>query len=360
MDYSHRLNISYYETISVLNEQHRIYLVRHRENGKICIKKELTVYNTAIYETLRDHKLKGIAHIIDFYEENNCLIVLEEYVSGQSLSELITTHTLTHDQMLHYCISLCNILHTLHSFQQPIIHRDIKPSNIIITEQDDPVLLDFNAAKEYKEMQASDTVLLGTQGYAAPEQYGFGASTPQTDIYSLGILLREMNHSLAEPDLRLTPIINKCLEMNPRDRYSSATALAYALSAIVEPSAQSATPTESRHPFTPPGFRTHSLWKMVTATVSYLSMMILCINLVVKNEDGSTTRAPWSERIATYLIFLTIVCFVCNYRDIHKYCPFHDYKTPIIRRCGIGLMCFLIIMLILIIDLIIESLLQTL
>ena len=84
-----------------------------------------------------------------------------------------------------------------HLFQIPaIIHRDIKPSNIIITAYNRAVLLDFNAAKYYSCQSTEDTVLLGTQGYASPEQYGFGSSSPQTDIYSMGILFRELLNSI--------------------------------------------------------------------------------------------------------------------------------------------------------------------
>ena len=84
-----------------------------------------------------------------------------------------------------------------HLFQiPPIIHRDIKPSNIIITAYNRAVLLDFNAAIYYSCQSTEDTILLGTQGYASPEQYGFGSSSPQTDIYSMGILFRELLNSI--------------------------------------------------------------------------------------------------------------------------------------------------------------------
>ena len=98
---------------------------------------------------------------------------------------------------------LCNILEALHSMTPPIIHRDIKPSNIIITSYNYAMLLDFNAAKQFSGQNESDTVLIGTPGYAAPEQYGFGSSSPKTDIYSLGIVLREMLDRITPvPDCR--------------------------------------------------------------------------------------------------------------------------------------------------------------
>ena len=69
-------------------------------------------------------------------------------------------------------------------------------------------LLDFNAAKFFSTSTTEDTVLLGTKGYAAPEQYGFGASTPKTDIYAVGILLNELTSSLTNIPYDLTKIID--------------------------------------------------------------------------------------------------------------------------------------------------------
>lgn len=77
----------------------------------------------------------------------------------------------------------------MHSYYLPIIHRDIKPSNVIVTNDGIVKLLDMNAAKYYKGNAEEDTHLIGTVGYAAPEQYGFGESSVQTDIYALGVLL---------------------------------------------------------------------------------------------------------------------------------------------------------------------------
>lgn len=141
----------------------------------------------------------GIPRIIEYLEEDNRLILIEEYISGCSLQDMIDDGKLSLTDIFCYMLELCNILEILHAHSPAIIHRDIKPSNIIITNYNKAVLLDFNAAKYYSE-QEKDTMLLGTQGYAAPEQYGFGASSPQTDIYSLGILLKEMTTSINYSD----------------------------------------------------------------------------------------------------------------------------------------------------------------
>lgn len=97
----------------------------------------------------------------------------------------------------------------------------MKPSNVIITSYNRAVLLDFNAAKYHTAAKDSDTILLGTQGYAAPEQYGFGQSSPQTDIYSIGILLKEMAEASHCQNPYIDAVTAKCTQMNPAERYQS-------------------------------------------------------------------------------------------------------------------------------------------
>ena len=107
----------------------------------------------------------------------------------------------------------------------PIIHRDIKASNIIISQEGTVTLLDMDAAKWYRDQSDRDTKLIGTYGYAAPEQYGFGASDERTDIYSIGVLLNVTltgclpSQKMAEG--RIGAVIEKCVKLDPKERYAS-------------------------------------------------------------------------------------------------------------------------------------------
>ena len=168
--------VSSFHTIAMINEFHGVYLVQDPDTGKIYVKK-----------VLLQHPVAGTPGIIACSEEAGRMVLIEEYISGSSLQEKIEGNALSEADILRYMLDLCDILEKLHTGEQVIIHRDIKPSNIIITTYNRAVLLDFNAAKFYSPESAEDTVLLGTKGYAAPEQYGFGSSTPQTDIYALGM-----------------------------------------------------------------------------------------------------------------------------------------------------------------------------
>ncbi|MCR4946701.1 MAG: serine/threonine protein kinase [Lachnospiraceae bacterium] len=199
------------------------------------IVKKLNTYNIDVYRCLMDHPVENMPVIYDLSEENGVLTVTEEYIDGVTLKELMdkkgTFHEGTVKKILY---DLCTILSDLHELAKPkIIHRDIKPSNIMITRDRVVKLLDINASKFVNVTKSSDTVKMGTPGFAAPEQYGFGVSTVQTDIYALGVLGNYMltgevsgRHYIS---CSLSPVIRRCLMLDPKERFSSAAAMKLAI-----------------------------------------------------------------------------------------------------------------------------------
>ena len=104
------------------------------------------------------------------------------------------------------------------------VHRDVKPENVILRE-DEAVLIDFDASRVVKARQRTDTVVLGTTGYAAPEQYGISQTDGRADIYSLGVMLNIMLTG-KHPSRELAPgrlgrIVQRCTQINPQKRYKS-------------------------------------------------------------------------------------------------------------------------------------------
>lgn len=333
MDYAGRLEISYYNTIATINSAHNIFLVQHRETGKIYIRKILDVYNPHIYEYLMEHQITGIPKLYSVYEENGQLVLIEEFISGISLREMVDGHTLTLDLIIRFMGELCSILEKLHCLNPPIIHRDIKPSNIIITPCGHAVLIDFNAAKRWIDTADHDTVLLGTKGYAAPEQYGFGSSTPQTDIYGLGILLKELSRAVPVPTNIFDAIISKCTEMNPSDRMKSVQELKAEIEKLQNRnSGNHDAEGIPRKNFIPPGFRTKTPWKMLTACAGYLFIFWACLSMEVK--DAAAFHL-WMERITALLIMLSFVLCSFNYCNIQRYIPLCAHKHRLIRCLGV-------------------------
>lgn len=353
MDYDGRLELSYYNTIATINSAHKIYLVQHRETGKIYIKKILDVYNPHIYKYLMEHPITGIPKLYNVYEESGQLVLIEEFISGISLQEMIDERTLTFDLMIRFAGELCIILEKLHFLNPPIIHRDIKPSNIIITPCAHAVLIDFNAAKFLTEKADHDTVLLGTKGYAAPEQYGFGSSTPQTDIYALGILLKELSHALPVPTDRFDAIISKCTEMNPSDRMKTVQELKIEIEKLQN--CNNDNHNSGNMPqknFVPPGFRTKTPWKMLTASIGYLFIFWASLSMEVKD---ATVFHLWLERITALVTMLSFVFCSFNYCNIHRFIPLCTNENRYIRRFGVLVLNFAVAFSLIFVMILLES-----
>ena len=121
--------------------------------------------------------------------DRNYLVM--EYVPGSTLQQMLDRGDgpFPESRILAWANQLCDVLDYLHRQEPPIIFRDLKPANIMIMADDRLKLIDFGIARLFKPGQRQDTMLLGTQGYAAPEQYGGGQSDARSDIYALGATL---------------------------------------------------------------------------------------------------------------------------------------------------------------------------
>ena len=163
--------------------------------------------------------------ILKIWEENDVVFLLEEYISGVTLQEKLDGETLfTETELTTLLKQICQALLALHNAIPPIIHRDIKPENIIITTDGNVKLLDFDAAREYKEEKEHDTVLMGTKHYASPEQFGFMQTDTRSDIYSFGIVFSELlSHTNASSSYhqKAKKIIDKSTMFDPEKRYTN-------------------------------------------------------------------------------------------------------------------------------------------
>ena len=218
------LFVSSYKEENIIEDRPDVLLVSD-EDGKKFIKKYLTVYDKSIYEYLKDNPVAHMPQILFVAEGDNCLVVIEEYVRGETVEELVQEERISKSQALSITREICSILDALHNQPSPIIHRDIKPSNVILTDEGEVFLLDMNAAKWYEPEKTDDTNYLGTMYYAAPEQAGYGmkASSTKTDVYAIGVLLNVMLTG-AIPKVKQAPkplwsIIEKCICLDPKDRY---------------------------------------------------------------------------------------------------------------------------------------------
>lgn len=176
-----------------------------------------------VYFVLKNLYHPNIANVYDVFADEDKITVLEEYVSGQTISEYLEDNLFSPEGVKNVVIALCDALDFLHSHK--IIHKDIKPENVMLDSSGNVKLIDFDASRIYKPYQSKDTQIIGTIGYAAPEQYGFCQSDGRTDIYSLGVLINVMLTGKApETKLyngKLKKIIVKCTQHISDNRYQN-------------------------------------------------------------------------------------------------------------------------------------------
>lgn len=216
-----------YQIIEFLSEDKKTALVKDSLTGGIYVKKEISSDAVCIYQRLAGLNIKGLPAVIKTGED----FVLTEYVSGIPLNKKIERDGVmnVHEAKKHM-VTLCDCVKTLHTLG--IIHRDITASNIIIGQQG-CYLIDLGIAREKKINKGADTQILGTVGYAAPEQFGFTQSDERTDIYALGVVYNYMlTGALPNQRLCLGPessVIKKCIEIDGKNRYKSVNRLKKAL-----------------------------------------------------------------------------------------------------------------------------------
>lgn len=218
--------------------------VRKKYNKDFNILKQSLIVETNLLKQLNHKNLPSIIDVIDSDED---FLIVMDYIEGNTLELLLDDYgAQNQEEVVSWVLQLCDVLEYLHSRPSPIIYRDMKPSNVMLKSDGNVVLIDFGTAREFKEKNVADTTCLGTQGYAAPEQFGgMGQTDERTDIYCLGATMYHLltGHNPSEPPYEMYPItqwneklsnglekiVQKCTQKNPKDRYQSVKELKYDL-----------------------------------------------------------------------------------------------------------------------------------
>lgn len=206
-----------------------VTLLRHRATGKRYVFRHYTGSGD-VYRKLLAVECRYLPRIEEVAEKDGSVAVLEEYIQGDTLSFLLEGGVLTEKEARLAAGNLCDALWVLHSLGA--VHRDVKDSNVIL-RGDEAVLIDFDASRMVKPQASADTQIMGTTGYAAPEQFGLKQTDGRADIYSLGVLLNVMvtgqhpSRQLARGDLGR--IVRRCTTVDPEGRFPDALTLKEAL-----------------------------------------------------------------------------------------------------------------------------------
>lgn len=288
-------------------------LLLDQTTGRICMKKILTVYNLQVYQYLQKNPHRNIPRIYWLEEKDHKLTVVEEWIQGETLEQKMEREPLPEKEKKDIILQLCDALSWLHAARPSIIHRDLKPSNIMLTDDGVVKLIDYDASRIYQKNMTRDTQLLGTEGSAAPEQYGFGQSDKRTDIYALGVLIRQLF-----PDNRqMQRIADRATKMDPDERYPDAEAVKRDICG------------EFRGI---PGFRSHTPWKMLTAVIGYLCIIYFSLTLQIDNVRNPAEL--WVYRIAFLASMLCLVLLFTDQKAASTMMPLIRSQKTAVRILG--------------------------
>lgn len=220
-----------YSLISKLSDKNDCLVLRIR-NKKL--NKDLVLRSFAAkieaYSELYKIKCENLPLIYDVIDLSDGQIVLEEFIDGLTIDQVLQSGKYSYHGAKKVIYSVCCGLYAMH--KGGLVHRDIKPENIIIDNNGRVVLIDFNVSRR-QSLNTKDTVVMGTVGYAAPEQLGISQSDARTDIYAVGVLLNVMLTG-EHPSKKLASgkaknIIKKCTLLNTNERYQTVQKLINAL-----------------------------------------------------------------------------------------------------------------------------------
>lgn len=225
-----------------LNKQWAVKEIKRKGSGK----NDEIIVNSLLAEANMMKRLDhpALPRIVDIIDNGVTIFVVMDYIEGESLDKILLAEgPQDEEKVIEWSKQIADALRYLHSQKPPIIYRDMKPANVMLKPEGNIKIIDFGIAREYKEQSLADTTVLGTKGYAPPEQYS-GQTDARSDIFALGMT---MHHLLTGEDPRkgsgyapvrqwnprisegVEKIIDKCVEPAPEKRYQNCTSLIYDL-----------------------------------------------------------------------------------------------------------------------------------
>lgn len=217
-----------YQFVSELSRHNggQVLRLRHKTLKKEMILRLLPVEDH-VYEMMCHFRCEGLCEVYDTVRLSDGMAVLTEYVDGIPLSEMMECVRYSQAEVRQIVKKVLYALSVLH--ERGLAHRDVKPANVILSKDGRVVLTDFDISRQVKQNDR-DTRVMGTAGFASPEQLGVGESDARTDIYAAGVMLNLMLTGLhptkAIAKGRMGRIIRKATAILPADRYQSAKKMA--------------------------------------------------------------------------------------------------------------------------------------
>lgn len=293
--------------LCIYEPTHRLYVVKQASAGQ-----------KPYYDRIAAVSNPRLAKILFVCCRDDGIAVVREYVSGESLSDKLKREkTLSADAATTIIAQICEGLGALH--KNGLVHRDINPNNIIITSDGNVKIIDYGIARSFEAEKSADTVILGTPGYAAPEQFGFSQSDARTDIYAVGVLLNIMLTGKLPgaciADGALGRIIAKCIKIDSKQRFDSMEELSAALRCKMDTGGPAERLIKAL-----PGIRSPHMPMVILAILLYLVAAVLSVaHFALARRDAANVLLAIGSYIAS-----TLIPFCCfhNFLGIWDKLPF--------------------------------------
>ena len=300
------------------------------------ILKILPRQNLPVLKDIMKIKHPNLMEIYDVMDDGincNCLC---EFVFGNNLDKIVYNKMGVDPKIAEkWMVQLCNGVETLH--QKNIIHRDITPNNVMVDYDGNIKLIDFNISRERKQSASRDTTVMGTAGYASPEQFGFTQTGFGADIYAMGVLLNFMltgkmpNEKLCSG--KYASIVKKATQIKEEDRYSNV----YQMELALQGNGNEKLSFADKFLLNLPGFRSNKTSHKVIAIIGYVLYFILlycAIDVTFINGDV--------ESLINGFVAWSLVPYICFF-DVGNVSRFlgkgtQKSKKTLLKIIGVALM----------------------
>lgn len=393
MKKSEEYRLSEYEDLGLLDGNKKIHLKRNRISGIICVEKHVPLEKYEVYTFLQKNPSCFIPYIYECICGEDFLIIIEEYITGKTLETILKERDIDEKEAVSIIIRLCDALKPLHCANPPIVCRDLKAENIMMDHRGNIKIIDFDIARTFQPGKMRDTRILGTQEYAAPEQYGYFQTDNRTDIYALGILLNYMilKKFPVEQILKgkLEHVVRRCTNMDPGQRYQSVKILERELKYLYYPEFYSSTvynnqsqnieysnndrkdkrkyyssnkekksdqKEEINKRWLPPGFRSKTPWKMLVGIFGYIFLTWMCFTTNLTKEG--VPMQGFVLRFEQFMIWISQIIFIgilFDYHGCRKKLPLIKNEKIWIRILGYCIIEFVILLIAAMICVVVEG-----
>jgi len=168
-------------------------------------------------------KSRHLPRVYDAFEADGRFYLVMQLIEGKTLQQLLRLQgrPCTEQEVISWLVPIMHVLNELHSRNPAVIHRDIKPGNIILTPDQNAVLVDFGLTKLYDPNSDTQTLVRAVSGGYSPVEQYVGKTSPQSDIYAMAATMyflltlklppesvnRSYRDELVEPG-RLNPMVS--------------------------------------------------------------------------------------------------------------------------------------------------------